>query len=174
MGSSGNMVNPETSGVRAPFDFWCPEIELPSRPVQHPASQDFLDFCTGVKPADQLAERVHFTPESLRPWLGNIMILEPNGDMSDFRYRLYGSAIVQRAHFDMTGRWLSEVASGTGMPFIKQYADAIDAATIVVSLNRFAVSKVAGEWERVVCPVIDGDRPQIVATNYFLEYAALC
>lgn len=32
-----------------------------------------------------------FTPESLHPYLGWATVLEPNADVSDFRYRIYGT-----------------------------------------------------------------------------------
>ncbi len=43
------------------------------------------------------------------PALGNVLLLEPNGDGTDFRFRVYGSRVAVASNMDLTGKWLSEV-----------------------------------------------------------------
>jgi hypothetical protein len=51
--------------------------------------------------------RSAFTPELLKPWLPNIVIVEANG--SRFRVRLAGTAVVGFAGRDFTDKFLDEV-----------------------------------------------------------------
>src|SRR3546814_18454171 len=49
----------------------------------------------------------------MRPALGHIMLLDVLDGGADYRYRVYGSEIAQRAGFDMTGKCTSELPTGS-------------------------------------------------------------
>jgi hypothetical protein len=53
--------------------------------------------------------RSAFTPELLRPWLPNIVIVEARGAPPRFHIRLAGTAAVAFAGRDFTGKFLDEV-----------------------------------------------------------------
>lgn len=50
----------------------------------------------------------YILPEALRPALGRILVLEPMADLSDFRYRLYGTVLASRMRRDFTGTLVSQ------------------------------------------------------------------
>jgi hypothetical protein len=45
----------------------------------------------------------------LRPWLGNLMLIDVLEDGRDFRYRLYGSILAQYYGRDLTGKTTEHV-----------------------------------------------------------------
>jgi hypothetical protein len=67
--------------------------------------------------ARALPARHDLRPEELRPWFGNLIALDVIDGGRDFRYRLFGTAIVFQAGFDMTGKLLSEYPIKEILPF---------------------------------------------------------
>jgi hypothetical protein len=57
----------------------------------------------------QVPLREAFTPELLRPWLPNIVLVEAIGAPPRFRIRLVGTAAVAFAGRDFTGKFLDDV-----------------------------------------------------------------
>ncbi len=64
-----------------------------------------------------LPARADLRPEELGPWLGNLIVLDVIDGGRDFRYRLFGTAIVMQAGFDMTGKFMSEYPIKQALPF---------------------------------------------------------
>ncbi len=96
-------------------------------------------------------------PELLRPALGYIMILDVVDGGADFRYRLYGSRIAQRAGFDATGKLTSEIGPTT---FISQFFVACYRAVYRREEPLFTAhvppSKVEVQiWRRLILPLAD-------------------
>ena len=54
--------------------------------------------------------RSAFSPELLKPWLPNIVIVEANGPQPRFRVRLAGTAVVGFAGRDFTDKFLDDVS----------------------------------------------------------------
>ncbi|PJI38945.1 PAS domain-containing protein [Ferrovibrio sp.] len=61
-----------------------------------------------------LPRRSDFTPEELRPWLGNLAIIAVERDMRDMRFRvaLSGTQLDSYRGHGITGRYVDEVCSG--------------------------------------------------------------
>lgn len=152
---------------RSVVKVWYPESEerLPS----HQGSHSFLDYCLKVKPKGELGGREYFPVEKLMSWLGNIMILEYLPDADDFRYRLYGSEIASRSGFDMTGKCVSDFHSVMGDIFRAQYLKAVEERCLIVSRNPYLHSRAPCDWERIICPVTDGKKIQLVVSNYMVD-----
>lgn len=89
---------------------------------------------------------------SLKPWLGSLMILEPLEDGADFRYRLYGSAIVEVAGFDMTGRKVSDFGSRTGAFFMSIYRRSLSSDKVWLTHNLGEHARRFVVWERLILP----------------------
>jgi hypothetical protein len=79
--------------------------------------QNWLDARGGAA----LPPAAAIDPFVLRKALGYLLILEPNAAFDDFRYRLYGSQIVEWYKRDMTGRWVSEFPSRAATVYGQQY-----------------------------------------------------
>ena len=146
---------------------WYPETEQGK--VDHERSVSFLSYCLQKKPKGAFADRKDFSGETLKPWLGNIMVLELDRERQDFRYRLYGSEISARTGFDMTGKWVSDFRSEIGDVFRSQYHLAVRERRLVVSRNPYLHSRAPCDWERIICPVASEDRVQLVVSNHMVE-----
>ncbi len=64
-----------------------------------------------------LPARADLRPEELKPWLGNLIVLDVIDGGRDFRYRLVGVNVVRQAGFDMTGKLLSEYPIKDVLPY---------------------------------------------------------
>jgi hypothetical protein len=64
----------------------------------------------------RLPARGDLRPEELKPWLGNLIVLDVIDGGRDFRYRLFGTNVVRQAGFDMTGKLLSEYPIEDALP----------------------------------------------------------
>lgn len=77
-----------------------------------------------AKRGNRLApSRSDFTVTELRPWIGHLMVIDVLGAGQDFRYRLYGTDLVDIFGFDLTGRLVSEVADRIGDRPLEEYRD---------------------------------------------------
>lgn len=91
-------------GMAAPDILWNPTpADLPDRRLR-----ELLGYWRRLRPADGLPGLADVDPVAMGDAVGYVMLLEALPD-GDFRYRLFGSRIAERAGFDMTGRRTSEV-----------------------------------------------------------------
>jgi hypothetical protein len=57
-----------------------------------------------------LPGRAAISPLEMRPWLGNLLLMDVVEGGRDFRYRLHGTQLVQLFGADLTGRMVSSLA----------------------------------------------------------------
>lgn len=127
----------------------------------------FWDFCQKLPTHAGLPHSLSAGAEVLRPWLGNLMILDPVARSTDFRYRLYGSEIARSCGFDMTGRLVSAFSSKTGSFFLDSYRTCLRNRVPVLTKNVAEHASGMVYWERLLIPFhANNDSLQIVATNY--------
>lgn len=96
-------------------------------------------------------------PLALRPVLGYLMTLDAV-EGGDFRFRLYGSKIAQRAGFDMTGRLVSEIPSPADTVgfFLATYR-AVQAERVPLYTEHTPWSGISTtRWFRLILPFADG------------------
>jgi hypothetical protein len=66
-------------------------------------------FWLALRANGLLPWREDFTPRALKPWLGNLALLEPVAE-TDFRFRLSGTYLSQRFGSDATGKRLTDLS----------------------------------------------------------------
>lgn len=136
-------------------------------------TRSFWEFCKNLPLDRGLPSRSAASPETLRPWIGNLMIVDPVDAGRDFRYRLYGSAIASHCDFDLTGRLVSSFSSKTGTFFLESYRVCLTARKPVLTQNVAEHARGMILWERLLVPFrTDGEGMQIVATNHPFPLAA--
>ncbi|RED52374.1 PAS domain-containing protein [Aestuariispira insulae] len=79
---------------------------LPETADLHVSLFDQWTGLRGVRPFPGLSS---IQPETLKPWLGRINLLDVQRDPLDFCYRLYGSKLTQDSQYDLTGKLLSDL-----------------------------------------------------------------
>lgn len=142
----------------------CPESEI--LVVEHPDVRSFLDYCLRHKPPGDFGPRTAFDVATMRPWLGNLMILDHLPEQNDFRYRLYGTRIVQTSGFDMTGKLVSDFRSPVGAFFDEIYRLSLSRRALVFTRHAKLHARYFVDWLRVVCPVRHEEGIQLIACNY--------
>lgn len=94
-------------------------------------------------------------PFTFREHLGDMHVLEPNGDFSDFRYRIFGTRIGAFYPHDHTGDWVSDIVDGGA---IARYYVACYRAVALRRLplfNRTGVVRLQRKWARLLLPYGD-------------------
>lgn len=90
------------------------------------------------------------------PALGNVLLLEPNEDGNDFRFRVYGSRVAGASKMDLTGKWISEVDTmpkATARLFRMQYMALLQVRCPMYSEHDapFEISAIT-RWCRLILP----------------------
>jgi hypothetical protein len=96
------------NGVAPPKVVWRPD----SRDLKHEQLRFLLAYWNGLSAGRSFVTADQIDPLDMWPALGFIMLVDVVDDGVDFRFRLYGSAIVQSVNMDVTGKLMSEVQLG--------------------------------------------------------------
>ena len=81
----------------------------PQTEAQHPLGQQLIAFWTTARDAGRPLSRGDIPSRTIMRLMPHLFLLEPNGDGSDWRFRVFGTAIVQRFGGDATNRFISEI-----------------------------------------------------------------
>lgn len=96
-------------------------IGSPDDPSLHPKLRDLWRFWNLLR-ADRATPRIDEVHALvLKPWLGNIVLLDVIEGGHDFRYRLYGTIVAAHFGFDLTGRLVSQCADLIGPKPLQEY-----------------------------------------------------
>lgn len=76
--------------------------------LDHPLLQRLHDYWNGKRAGRAYPGREQIDPLELRFMLGSIILVDVEPEPLRFRYRLFGSEIVRRQGFDMTGKYLDQ------------------------------------------------------------------
>ncbi|MGQ0677476.1 MAG: PAS domain-containing protein [Rhodospirillales bacterium] len=119
----------------------------------------------------KLPARADLRPEELKPWLGNLIVLDVIDGGRDFRYRLFGTNIVRQAGFDMTGKLMSEYPIKDALPhFFETHRDVVRLATPALGEHNPRVALVRRR-RRLILPFgEDGETvDRTITANYAIE-----
>jgi hypothetical protein len=64
----------------------------------------------------------------LKPWMGWLVVYDVIDGGAEFRYRLVGAEIVDRAGFDLTGKYVSQIAFNPDKNHVLRLLQALQAA----------------------------------------------
>ncbi|WP_420405475.1 PAS domain-containing protein [Nisaea sp.] len=102
-----------------------------------------------------------FDPIDVKPALGSIVVLEPTDDYEGYRYRLYGSQVVDTYGFDLTGRTSAQLNTQSTRNVRPQYqAAARNNITVYTEhdLRRRKEPDIIERWDRwsrLILPLVD-------------------
>lgn len=118
-----------------------------------------------------LPARHDIRPEELKPWFGNLIVLDVLDGGRDFRYRLFGTAIVFQAGFDMTGKLLSEYPIKEVLPFfLATHREVVRRATPAFGEHNPCVATVR-KRRRLILPFGEDGKTvdRTMTANYAIE-----
>lgn len=119
----------------------------------------------------RLPARSDLTHDELKPWFGNLILLDVIDGGRDFRYRLFGMNIVRQAGFDMTGKFLSEYPIPDVLPhFLTTHREVVRRAAPAFSEHNPRVALVR-KRRRLIVPFGDDGRTvdRTMTVNYAVE-----
>ena len=132
---------------------WSPvEADLPHEPLRF-----LLRYWTEKRGPSAAPLTTSINPLEMVPALGFIMLLDVIEGGIDFRYRLYGTGIVERTGKDWTGKTVSDMAGSAftalfyGAVYRASLARRLPVATVSTSPRHVA----AQDWSRIVLPLVD-------------------
>ncbi|HEV2549800.1 MAG TPA: PAS domain-containing protein [Stellaceae bacterium] len=85
--------------------FFCVDSDLR---FDHPRLNELVRYWESKRRDGRLPARVDIDPAELKPFLGNIFMLDVVGEPKRFRYRLIGTEIVEYVGRDSTGKFQEE------------------------------------------------------------------
>jgi len=96
-------------------------------------------------------------PFALKQALGYLVILDVLEDGWDYRYRLYGSVIAERAKRDHTGMRTSELHAIAPIPcfYIGCYRAILERRKPMLTFNEAPLDVATASWRRLVLPLSD-------------------
>jgi hypothetical protein len=96
--------------VNADYGTWTDYRVPEDRSDWHPLIRQFYEYWLSVAPEGRLPGRQHIAPEHMVPMLSRMWMLDVHRHPLRFRYRLYGTALANSLHREVTGRWMDEAA----------------------------------------------------------------
>lgn len=70
-----------------------------------------FDYWREASPPEGLPSRDIVDPFAFKFLLGNIFLVDVEGDPPRFRYRLFGDRLAERAGYELTGRYVDDIPS---------------------------------------------------------------
>lgn len=143
----------ESQGFQDVKLVWSPDASTLSVP-----ELAFLhEYWLGLPKAGSLARYDAVDPLAMRPALGNVMLLEADDEVLDFRYRLYGSRIAERAGFDLTGKFTRDVPTHPAIGVLFRVCYAACARRQMPLFTRHVPPTSVGVvyWSRIILPLAD-------------------
>ncbi len=115
------------------------------------------DYWLRLPKMGALARYDAIDPLEMRPALGNVMLLEADEAADDYRYRLYGSRIAERAGFDLTGKRTRDVPTHPAIGLLFRVCYRACAQRKIPLFTRHVPPASMGVvcWSRIVLPLAD-------------------
>lgn len=139
-------------------------------------------YWAGKRAGRALPDRSDIDPIEMKPWLGNLMLVERLAG-GDYLYRLYGSTFVNQFKVDMTGKRVNELPEKqaellrseydavvhSGIPMSRRYTATFD----YTSRDKRSTWQVERSWERLALPLTAGgpDVKMLLVAAFPLEPA---
>lgn len=146
-------------------------------PSSATSSADLIRLWERKRPEGGLPARAGFPAEALKPWLGNLMVLETvdgrDGE-PDFVYRLHGTHLTTLWGHDLTGTRVSDLPAEQATALMREYREAFHSRAPVHIPGRQMVRKDYLQVEKVILPLtVKGDAVEqlLVWMNAVAGYA---
>lgn len=113
---------------------------------------------SGLARNGDLPASADLDPLAFAAALGTVILLEPNADASDYRYRLYGTRVAEAMGRDLTGTWISQHPTAPAEVLVQQYA-AATALRLCIYTENDAPDEVSHiiRWCRLIMPMVAPD-----------------
>lgn len=119
----------------------------------HPKLRDLYRFWERKRASRALPLRADLDVIELWPWLGNLMLLEVEGDGTDFIYRVYGTTIADYFGRDLTGRRTSSLATDVRTVVRAEYHEVMMTARPIIITRARSVQMKRVRASKLILPL---------------------
>lgn len=146
----------------------------PPPAIGNPMLQKLYDLWNSKRGTRAAPARADFSIVELKPWLGNLLILDNIGAREDIRFRLYGSKLVDLFGFDLTYKTVMDSTLLIGDRPLVEYQD-VSRLQQPVYVSRFTPTAHRHiQVDKLALPLISDHRvDQILAAVYASESIGL-
>ena len=124
--------------------------------MEPPQLRFLVDFWDGCPRVGGLPLSWLIDPLKLAPALGYLMLMEPLDDSMDFRYRVYGSRIVEYSGVEMTGKCVWDIpAPQVAAYFVATYRAVVQRRQPLFAHHRTYHHIQVAQWDRLILPFVD-------------------
>lgn len=109
-----------------------------------------------LRPEHGLPTRADFPMEALKPWLGNLMVLEVvdgEAEEPDFIYRLHGTHLTTLWGRDLTGLRVTDLPEEEATLLLREYREAFHSRALLHIPGRQMVRKDYLRVEKLILPL---------------------
>lgn len=159
------LPDPRQYSLRNYVIFGFRNAELDSNRFIHPQHRCLVDwFCDKLRRELDGVHYRDFDPIDVKPALGSIVLLEPTDDAEGYRYRLYGSQVVDTYGLDLTGRTSGQLNTEATRNVRPQYqAVARNNFTIYTEHDKQRIREPDvierwDRWSRLILPLVDDEK----------------
>ena len=140
-------------GSPAPTITWNPQIDaLPQSDLKF-----LLQWWNDSRGEKMAASPADVDPFKLRPILGKLAVLDVLNGGEEFKYRLYGSVIIQEPGKDLTGKLLSEIWTPMRSFFAITYRAILLRKEPLYTRHEPHHSLKMTTWDRLILPLSNGN-----------------
>jgi hypothetical protein len=106
--------------------------------INNPQLRSLAELWASKRRENALPCRSDFTDEDLRPWFGNLLMVDVVEGPHRFRFRLMGTSLVDAASRELTGKFFDEAdISGYEPDVLDDYAEAVRTRSPVCKTRRY-------------------------------------
>jgi hypothetical protein len=100
--------------------------------------RSLAELWAGKRRDDALPCRSDFSDDDLRPWFGNLLVVDVIGGPQRFRFRLMGTSLVDAAGRELTGKFFDEAdISGYEPDVLEDYEETLRSRAPVCKTRRY-------------------------------------
>ncbi len=132
------------------------------------AHQIIWQYWQDLRGDEKIAPYETIDPIAFNKAIGFVLLLEPNSDNTDFKYRVYGSVIADTLGVEMTGKWVSQFQSAQKYLSLAQYPKTFELRCPIYSEHLTHTSEYqTTKWCRLILPMenTQGQQSRILVGN---------
>jgi hypothetical protein len=131
--------------------------------IANPQLRAFRDLWESKRRDGKLPGRGDFDIDDFVPFMGRLAMLDVVDGGRDFRFRLYGTVIVEEYKKEMTGKLASEFRADFVGPIMTGYKAAHDTKRPYVDTIDIDAPDMHYVWDRIVVPLAsDGETVDVI------------
>jgi hypothetical protein len=112
--------------------------QMPMPVIATPQLRSLMELWASKRHSEALPCRSDFSDDDLRPWFGNLLVVDVVEGPHKFRFRLMGTSLVDAASRELTGKFFDEAdISGYEPDVLDDYADVVRTRMPICKMRRY-------------------------------------